>query len=144
MVYQLIYLSYIVDGLDALKLTDEVLETARKRNPDLDITGVLIYRNEFFVQLLEGDKEKVLSLFGKIASDPRHYNLSVLARQEVSERLFSDWSMGFKDLSKFDHESVNKLLELNALQERCRKGELLTNIQILDMFKKFRYEKLAS
>jgi hypothetical protein len=51
------------------------------------------------MQLLEGTKEVVVSVLAKIKSDSRHRGVRVLMEEEVPQREFSEWSMGFKKLS---------------------------------------------
>ena len=40
----------------------------------------------------------VEELFGHIERDPRHHQVTVVARGGLSERMFMDWSMGLRDL----------------------------------------------
>lgn len=73
----------------------DILTKAREKNQQKDITGMLLYRNGFFVQALEGDKQAVEKTFEVIREDKRHRNLLVLYKNKISERSFKDWSMGF-------------------------------------------------
>ncbi len=63
--------------------TDEVLALLRQclaNNEANDVTGLLIYNNETFLQTLEGDEQIVDELYRKIQKDPRHTNLVFLDR----------------------------------------------------------------
>jgi len=78
----------------------KLLELARARNTAAGISGMLLYHNKSFLQVLEGPREQVDALFTKIEKDPRHKNCLVLLRTEIQEKEFKNWSMGFVDTSK--------------------------------------------
>jgi len=63
---------------------------------------MLLYREGFFIQALEGEQEVVESLYKKIAKDRRHKNVTLVYTHEIDKRGFGDWSMGFNILSN-DH-----------------------------------------
>ncbi len=77
----------------------KLLEKSRRNNHALGITGLLLYRDGNFMQLLEGEKETVLALAAKIEQDPRHHGFLPLIQQEQTEREFPDWAMGFKKMN---------------------------------------------
>ncbi|QDU97395.1 Blue light- and temperature-regulated antirepressor YcgF [Lignipirellula cremea] len=103
--YQLVYLSLASHDFPASELKD-LLAIARKNNVDLGITGMLIYRDRVFMQVLEGDELAVEKLYQKIKADPRHENCKVLLATRVPQRSFDLWSMGFY------HAGENRLTEL--------------------------------
>ena len=72
-----------------------ILATARRKNPEMGITGVLFYRHGHFLQLLEGEESCVHKLLDAIKNDPRQKDLEVLDECK-HVRLFSDWSMDFQ------------------------------------------------
>lgn len=79
-------------------LPDEALgsigRVASHNNKRLGITGVLMCAHEFFFQILEGEGERVDPLVERIRRDPRHRDLLILkVEDDVSERLFPNWSM---------------------------------------------------
>jgi hypothetical protein len=100
----LISLAYV--SSESRKMTaqdiEAILEKAREKNAKLNITGMLLYRNGYFIQALEGEEEDVVNLYNTIAKDERHSNVLMVGREDISERSFSDWSMGFRDLEDFD------------------------------------------
>ncbi len=77
-----------------------LLKVARERNAAAGISGMLLYHNKSFLQVLEGPQEQVDALFTKIEKDPRHKNCLVLLRGEIQEKESENWSMGFVDTSK--------------------------------------------
>ena len=76
-----------------------LLEKARENNAKLDVTGMLLYKDGNILQVLEGEEEVVKKLIERIQCDPRHKGFLVLLRGNSEERLFPDWSMGFRDLT---------------------------------------------
>ena len=91
---QLIYISAATVPFSQhdLKL---LLKKARTNNKKFNVSGMLIYHEGSFFQVLEGPEEAVLSIYDIISDDPRHDEVQLLLRQMVEERSFADWSMGF-------------------------------------------------
>lgn len=50
---------------DALR---DLLSSARKKNKGFDITGMLLYRDSFFIQVLEGEPEYVTIVYNRSKS----------------------------------------------------------------------------
>lgn len=78
----------------------ELLRQSRERNEGDGITGMLLYKNRRFMQLLEGPETAVRETYARILRDPRHREVTILLEGEMAERDFADWSMGFQDLNK--------------------------------------------
>ncbi len=89
--YRLIYYSQPF-GYDQPMLNG-ILVDARNYNPTNNITGALICREDIFLQLLEGPKEKILLTYSKILSDDRHLNVKLLVETACESRIFPDWDM---------------------------------------------------
>jgi hypothetical protein len=83
--------------LSALELR-ALLEKCNGNNRPRDITGMLLYKDGNFMQVLEGEESVVRSVHNIIAADPRHRGLITLLQGFTPERQFPNWSMGFKDL----------------------------------------------
>ena len=73
---------------------ESLLVEARTRNVQEKITGILLYKNGHFLQLLEGDEENVRRIYEKITHDVRHTNVTTVVENEMNERVFPSWSMG--------------------------------------------------
>jgi hypothetical protein len=76
-----------------------LLVQARQKNAELGLTGMLLYKDGNFMQVLEGEKEAVSKLVDTIERDPRRKGVLVFLRGPSEERLFPDWTMGFRDLA---------------------------------------------
>lgn len=92
--YQLIYTSVAVKNFSQDELIS-MLKSFRARNKSNQISGILVYNDREFIQLLEGRKEIIHQLYERIRQDPRHQHVKTFHEAPVFERHFSDWSMGF-------------------------------------------------
>ena len=93
----LVYVSSAIGRLGPQELID-ILRTARSNNQRLNVTGMLLYKDGNFMQLLEGPHETVAELASSIERDRRHRGMIVLLQRRIEERQFAEWSMAFKDL----------------------------------------------
>lgn len=103
--YTLVYVSSAVNPLTQAELAG-LLAKSRANNESLGISGMLLYKDGNFMQVLEGEEKQVLALSAKISRDPRHHGLMVLLKEHQPERTFSEWSMAFRDLNS---EEVKRL-----------------------------------
>ena len=93
---QLIYMSAATPQFDSFELTD-LLVAARQKNQTLDISGMLVYHDGSFLQILEGKEEAIGKLYDRVTRDDRHTNCQLLIRSYIDKRSFGDWTMGFVD-----------------------------------------------
>ncbi len=98
---RIVYSSAAKGQVDAQVLA-EILAVARVRNARRDITGMLLYRDGVFLQLLEGSKVEIDLVLDAIRRDPRHQRLTVLVDERLERRAFPSWSMGFHLLRRAD------------------------------------------
>lgn len=105
--YQLTYQSTSITDLNQ-DVLNVILEESVLNNSKLEITGCLIYYNGFFIQILEGDKNNVLSTYEKIITDQRHHNIELLWENNSDKRYFEKWNMGF-----YAPENENEILFVN-------------------------------
>ena len=76
----------------------ELLEQSRANNARDAITGLLLYKEGLFTQLLEGPAEAVRQCFDRICRDSRHSGCIVIETSDAAARMFPDWRMGFRNL----------------------------------------------
>ncbi|MBC7525272.1 MAG: BLUF domain-containing protein [Flavobacterium sp.] len=93
----------------------KILKTARNFNSKNEITGCLLFHNNEFIQIIEGEKVALNELFAKIKKDERHSNVILLAETETKERVFPTWSMAYHELNEHDSINIDKLLFVNNL-----------------------------
>jgi len=96
-----------------------ILTTSRRNNLRDGVTGMLLWADGVFIQILEGEPETVRRLYQHIQTDDRHRNLMLVLEQAADKRLFTQWSMGFKQLDA-ESASDKKLFQISrsALADR--------------------------
>ena len=77
-----------------------ILTQARNRNKAMDITGMLLYFDGKFLQLLEGEEKDVKQIYESICKDARHKSIKMLKDGNIDTRLFPGWSMSFRPVTK--------------------------------------------
>lgn len=92
----------------------ELLDQARSRNNSLNITGMLLYDNATYIQVLEGEYDDVHRVLFSIKKDERVGRLITLVDQEIKNRCFPNWSMGFKNLTNNRLENLVGFSEIFA------------------------------
>jgi len=114
--HKILYTSHAAKPMSQDELT-EILEKARTKNRQLEITGMLVYFEGNFVQLLEGEKSKIDALYDTIRQDERHSHLFLIDEVETPVRSFPNWQMAFKKLSDEEvakHPTLKGILENDA------------------------------
>lgn len=83
-----------------------ILHKARSNNTELGVSGMLLYHDGCFIQVLEGERDVVRGLYKKIDGDKRHNSVVTLWDGEIAERQFDGWSMGFRQSAEDDLKNV--------------------------------------
>ncbi|CAM3782200.1 BLUF domain-containing protein [Parendozoicomonas haliclonae] len=86
---------------------EDLLKVARANNSRKDVSGMLLYSDGVFMQVLEGEKDNVQQVYDIISADPRHYGVIVLSQSYIDKRSFSEWKMGFKAPSRDELASMS-------------------------------------
>lgn len=110
MLVRLLYASRAATPLVAATL-DAILEQSRRNNPPRGITGILCFSDNLFLQVIEGGRAAISTLFNTIASDHRHSGMQILLYEEIAERSFASWSMGQVNLAKVNPSLLLKYSE---------------------------------
>ncbi len=69
-------------------------------NQKYNITGLLIYKNNQFAQVIEGDEDAIERIWSKIQRDTRHKDIQILSKEPIVHRSFTKWSMLFPESDK--------------------------------------------
>ncbi len=117
--FQLIYVSAASAPLAPVQLR-ELLSVARKNNHSVNVSGMLVYHDQCFLQVLEGPYVAVEAIFNRVCTDPRHQQVKVLLRQNIETKEFDDWSMAYID-GKEDPTQLAGFIEyMSQLGERTK------------------------
>jgi len=122
--------------------TDEeikkILSVAEKYNPLLKITGVLLYTDTKFIQMLEGDAKLISGLYTKIKLDKRHCNFWMISFGPIDKKSFPSWHMGARKIEgslvdfKSDISKEDEIIFNNMLNGKEESGAKVLNL--LKMF----------
>lgn len=78
---------------------DGILRQARRRNAETGVTGLLLYLEGNFLQLLEGEDPALNDTYERIKADVRHRNLIKMVDGVISERSFGAQPMAFRAIT---------------------------------------------
>ncbi|QEG21433.1 methyl-accepting chemotaxis protein [Mariniblastus fucicola] len=73
---------------------EDIVASAQRNNPPLDLTGVLFHTKNRFLQVLEGPHDNVMETYEKIVEDTRHRSALVRFCEPIQQRHFGNWGMG--------------------------------------------------
>ncbi len=107
-------ISYLSNA--SYQLTDEDIDALMINTKDFNdannISGILIYSDLTFFQVLEGENNIIVSLFEKIKQDYRHYNILKILEIKSNKRRFNRYYTNF-----ITHHNKSATKELTKLLE---------------------------
>lgn len=119
----------------------ELLTVSRHFNDLHGLTGMLLYVDETFFQILEGDADEVHALYGRIEHDKRHNKVIKLLAVPIEKRTFSRWSMGYAKVTR------EELATIPGLNDFFGKGSVFTELGagkatlLLDAFREGKFRR---
>ncbi len=129
-VFQLGYASAATHPFSDEELV-ELLTRSRASNARREVSGLLLYHEGSFLQVLEGERSVVEALFDKIGEDPRHTDKLLLFRRDGVERCFDEWTMGFHQLKPGAGKApsgLNRFLDTGATGLTEEDGERIRDV----------------
>lgn len=102
---------------------ETILHSSRVNNEKADITGILLFQDGCFFQVLEGDRQTIEPLYRKISFDRRHTNCMKLIIEPIEERCFGQWSMGYPKITK------QQLSEIEGLNDFFTRGKSFSELE---------------
>lgn len=129
MVYHLVYTSHATRSIP-LDERIELVRTSARNNARRKVTGLLLYKNDRFIQLLEGEQAVVEGLMASLESDDRHEDVQVLDAGPGADRRFPDWNMKL-----FNPERYSSMVQhsMETWFEKAEKGERLAFSDMVNM-----------
>jgi hypothetical protein len=124
MLVRLMYASRADDTANA-EILAAILKRSKEHNPTVGVTGVLCFcaNARIFLQVLEGGRNAVSTLYNRISQDPRHHDVALLSYDEIGERSFASWSMGQVNMSRLNPALVLKYSEGTVLDPYAVSGQ---------------------
>ena len=105
-----IYVSAAVKDFSKEEL-QTLLAKARQKNATLQVTGMLLYYQQSFFQVLEGPEDVINALYQVINNDARHHRIIKLIQEPIEQRAFDAWTMGYANMSYQELKEVPGLNE---------------------------------
>lgn len=118
MTFELIYTSIPATEAPDIRA---ILESARRRNSENEVTGLLCFDGKRFLQILEGDKKAVEDIYASIVKDPRHKNVDLLHSAVAVSRNFSSWAMAYDDTPGNILSQLNENMGVTSLKAAKQK-----------------------
>ncbi|UII80439.1 BLUF domain-containing protein [Flagellimonas sp. CMM7] len=117
---------YISKALKPFNTNDlsKLSTTSTINNQTKGITGYLYFDNNRFLQYMEGDETTINEMVDKISHDKRHELLSLIEKQNLTDRRFPDW--GMKNIAELMFS--NSTIETTIIQTMSIFGENHLNI----------------
>ena len=119
----------------------QLLTLARNFNESHGLTGMLLYVDESFFQILEGDPDELHALYERIEHDMRHAKIVKLIEMPIDKRTFARWSMGYAKVTRED------LAKIPGLNDFFGKGSAFTELEagkakvLLDAFREGKWRR---
>ena len=114
--YRLIYKSRGASPIN-WEAVDSIMLKSLQNNLKDSIGGVLLCTKSHFLQVLEGEFDKVNETFMRIAHDPRHTQVQLISFHEVEKRLFNQWKMRIISIADIHDPAQAGLMEKYGAEE---------------------------
>ncbi|MBO3698652.1 BLUF domain-containing protein [Roseivirga sp. E12] len=115
MLYELIYRSNAKSDTSESDIQN-ILHTARAFNKANGITGCLLFHNNQFLQLLEGEFNLLMKLYERIKTDTRHDGLVLLHMRETAYRVYPNWTMAYQSMEPTDVKAKVGITEFTEFE----------------------------
>lgn len=96
-------------GADPDTEVEAIVATSILNNALVQVTGLLLAHEGWFIQVLEGPAQAVMTTYQRILNDPRHADSRVLSAGPVERREFGDWDMCARRISVADDAILRTL-----------------------------------
>ncbi len=96
-----------------------LLDKSRTANLHHGITGMLLYNAGSFMQTIEGPEAAIRQLYLNICRDPSHHMVTTLLDEQLTERSFPEWSMGFRDVTGYEPPFISGYTDFLRQSDTC-------------------------
>lgn len=134
MLHQIVYVSKPTRSM-TLSEVRELIIKAQINNHFKDLTGILLFDGDTFLQVLEGPKDTVMALFEKIERDPRHTQFTSLMERTIPQRDFGNWSMGLAHIESKHMKSLPGLMDIQSARSMLSKSGAAEGLVALIKFR---------
>ena len=99
-----------LDRATADSEVERIIAKARANNMHRGVTGGLIYTENHFAQVLEGETEVLDAMLALLSTDPRHEAVTIVERRPIQSRQFTGWAMAYSGPSFFMDRHIRPLV----------------------------------
>ncbi|MCZ4318423.1 BLUF domain-containing protein [Aequorivita viscosa] len=114
MVRTIVYISNALRLIEKEQL-DELFYRSVRNNKTKDITGVLLYKEGTFIQILEGQDLALSDMLKVFEQDKRHNNITIVLDKIITKRLFINFTTGLSSLKNAPH-----LNHIESILKNCQ------------------------
>ena len=139
MAYQIAYVSLSKTPLVEVPLSDILIASKRNNTRD-DISGLLMYHDGLFFQVLEGEKALVKNCYQRILRDQRHSAISLMWEGEAETRAFASWAMGYAgpdEIGLHGEDQLDSLADPTRGQNTTENSDSLALLLAREVFRGF-------
>ncbi len=140
MLNYLIYVSTACEKITSNELDSMGLMFAKNNERD-NITGLLLYDSQYFLQVLEGEPQAIHNLLDKIIKDTRHRDLKILIESSIDQRNFPHWSMKVANIVRM--QSNKTLLHIDPSSNPSCYITLIYRLLSDEIFQSFKEIEVA-
>jgi hypothetical protein len=91
----------------------DIVRASILNNSALGLTGLLLAHQSWFLQVLEGSADRLMSCYGVIVSDSRHVDPTLMGVGPIPKRNFYNWDMCSRRLNKAN-DPILKALDVKG------------------------------
>ena len=106
---------------------DRILMTSRLYNEMAGITGLLVYHEKRFLQILEGPIGELDKIYDRIQRDRRHEHCRLLLRETIIARAFDQWEMAYRNHDDLIARQRLQLIDIKGLVNSLSTEDLTEN-----------------
>jgi len=121
----------------------QMLKDAQNYNYNNGISGLLIYGNDRFLQVIEGIKAPLSVLYSRITKDDRHHSIKTMTEEDIDMPSFNLWRMLFINLDTFGHGRGSSDVIKKFLPEEMDKTSALNFLLSIEKFLSLESENLS-
>ncbi|MEM6712447.1 MAG: BLUF domain-containing protein [Pseudomonadota bacterium] len=121
--YRLSYISHAAETRGTMReyVSKQISEVSSKSNKAMGISMVLVHVDDYFIQVLEGSRNKLSYLITKIMSDERHSHVEIVGAHPLTSRSFVGQYSKIFDINSQD----NALFQKYTMDEKFNPYELV-------------------
>jgi hypothetical protein len=97
------------DSPEIDSMIQDIIDRSVQNNGTVEVTGLLLFRQGWFLQVLEGELDEVDETFDRIRRDRRHIDVRLVSDEPADRRAFADWNMVATPLESLTPSTLDDL-----------------------------------